>query len=260
MRQLLCVALVAAAFTPAAAAQATQGPATPMSASAVSQQDQRMALSHYKAGEQALHREAFDEAQREFEAAAKLDPFLELAPYGLGEVHMAKHEYAAAAHAYQKARELFHLNAANAQTNRVSAQQRIDDQIRALEEQRNAYQSGTSKSLPSPATMVRLNQQIDDLKFLRRRQSDGPVETPAWLSLALGSAYFRSDAMADAEREYRAAIQADPKLGEAHNNLAVVLMLTGRYADAEQEIKAAESNGYKVNPQLKADLKTKKGS
>jgi len=60
--------------------------------------------------------------------------------------------------------------------------------------------------------------------------------------------------MADAEREYRAAIAVDPKLGEAHNNLAVVCMLTGRFADAEQEIKAAEKSGFRVNPQLKEDL------
>src|SRR2546423_43365 len=81
------------------------------------------------------------------------------------------------------------------------------------------------------------------------------LELPTWISLALGSAYFRAGAMADAEREYRAAIGVDPKLGEAHNNLAVVFMLTGRFADAEQEIKAAEKSGFRVNPQLKEDLK-----
>ena len=32
-------------------------------------------------------------------------------------------------------------------------------------------------------------------------------------------------------------------------------MLTGRYGEAEQEIKAAEKSGFKVNPQLKEDLK-----
>jgi len=39
----------------------------------------------------------------------------------------------------------------------------------------------------------------------------------------------RSDG--DAEREYRAAIAVNGKLGEAHNNLAVVLLLTGRAAE-----------------------------
>jgi Flp pilus assembly protein TadD len=80
-------------------------------------------------------------------------------------------------------------------------------------------------------------------------------DTPAWISLALGSAYFRSGSMSDAEREYLAALQADPKLGEAHNNLAVVYMLSGRYPQADAEIKAAEKSGFRVNPQLKEDLK-----
>jgi hypothetical protein len=35
-------------------------------------------------------------------------------------------------------------------------------------------------------------------------------------------------------------------------------MLTGRLAEAESEIKAAEKAGFKVNPQLKDDLKKAK--
>ncbi len=45
------------------------------------------------------------------------------------------------------------------------------------------------------------------------------------------------------------------KVGEAHNNLAVVYLLTGRYPEAEAAIKAAEANGVKMNPQLKEDVK-----
>src|SRR4051794_3239002 len=129
MRQLFFVP-IALLTLPVIAAGQNPVLTTPMSASAVTQQDQRQALSRYKSGEQALHREAFDDAQREFEAAAKLDPFLELAPFGLGEVHMAKREYAAAVHAYIKARDIFHSNAANALTDRTAGQQRLDDQIR----------------------------------------------------------------------------------------------------------------------------------
>ena len=96
---------------------------------------------------------------------------------------------------------------------------------------------------------------IQALKDAKHRAIGGAEPTPAWLSLALGSAYFRTDALPDAEREYRAAIDVDPRLGEAHNNLAVVCMLSGRYAEADAEVKAAEKAGFKVNPQLKDDLK-----
>ena len=60
----------------------------------------------------------------------------------------------------------------------------------------------------------------------RRRQlqeylqhgTDVSIETsvPAFVSLALGSAFFRLGRLADAEREYKATIAADPKTGEAH--------------------------------------------
>ena len=57
------------------------------------------------------------------------------------------------------------------------------------------------------------------------------------------------------DRAWEAAVQADPKLGEAHNNLAVYYLLSGRKAEAENAVKMAEKAGFKVNPQLKADIK-----
>ena len=74
---------------------------------------------------------------------------------------------------------------------------------------------------------------------------------PPSLSLALGSAYFRAGRLADAEREYKAAIAVDARLGEARNNLAVVYFETGRPSDAMREIELAEKAGYRVHPQLK---------
>lgn len=81
---------------------------------------------------------------------------------------------------------------------------------------------------------------------------------PAWVSLSLGSAYFRSGKLADAEREYKATLEADRKSGEAHNNLAVVFLETGRFADAEASLKDAKKAGLKVNPQLEQAIKDKK--
>ena len=47
----------------------------------------------------------------------------------------------------------------------------------------------------------------------------------------------------------------DPNLGEAHNNLAVLYMRTGRLAAADEELRLAERSGVRVNPQFKKDLK-----
>ena len=72
--------------------------------------------------------------------------------------------------------------------------------------------------------------------------------------LSLGSAYFRTGRIADAEREYRAAIAAQPKLGEARVNLAVVLLMTGKPAEAKDQIAEAKKAGAKVPPGLEQDI------
>ena len=84
---------------------------------------------------------------------------------------------------------------------------------------------------------------------------ENPV--PSFVSLSLGSAYFRAEQFENAEKHYRAAIAADAKAGEAHNNLAVILMMKSRYTDAMAELKAAEKAGFRVNPELKDQIKSR---
>ena len=50
----------------------------------------------------------------------------------------------------------------------------------------------------------------------------------------------------------------DPGSGDAHNNLAVVLMLTARLDEAEREVKLAEKAGVAVSPRLKDEIKKRK--
>ena len=55
-------------------------------AQGVGDRNERDALQHYRAGEEAMHGERLDVAEREFREAVKLDPLLHLAHYGLGQV------------------------------------------------------------------------------------------------------------------------------------------------------------------------------
>ena len=226
----------------------------------IADRTRREALQHYRLGEDSLKSERFDEAENEFQSAAKLDPQLELAPYGLGRVYMVTKRYVEAIAAFSKCRDIFQNNASTVAQDRTAFEQRIDDQIRALEDTKHMYESGTGNNRTAnvAVTIQNLQMQINTLRGQRRRGGEHPEPTPAWISIALGSAYFRANDMASAEREYREALKVDPKLGEAHNNLAVVYMLTGRYDDAEREIKEAEANGFRVNPQFKEDLKKAK--
>lgn len=63
---------------------------------------------------------------------------------------------------------------------------------------------------------------------------------------------------AEAEKAYKEAITADARIGEAHNNLAVVYLETGRLDEAERAIAAAEKAGFKVQAQLKEEIRNRR--
>ena len=143
-------------------------------------------------------------------------------------------------------------------TNQQEAQRYRQDRLTELDEVLRSLQTG-------PQT-VRIQDQIRRVQEQRRQVQDYfqrganiTIENsvPAFVSLALGSAYFRAGKLEDAEREYKAAIAADSRTGEAHSNLAVVYFETERYADAERSLTAAEKAGFKVHPQLKQQIKDK---
>lgn len=224
-----------------------------------SARERRQAVDYLRLGQDELRNERFEKARDAFNEAVRLDPLLELAHYGLGQSAMALKDYPAAVRAYAACKKAFLDNEAQAASDSAIAEQRIQDQVQQLKDTTLAITRGRVTTRDRDATLARLNGQVHELESRRHRDPDIAPQTPAWISIALGSAYFRTNAMADAEREYRAAVQVDPKLGEGHNNLAVVLMLTGRFDEAEREVKAAEESGFAVNPKFKADLKKGKG-
>src|SRR5262249_50735866 len=148
-----------------------------------------------------------------------------------GQVYMATKRYPAAVQAYVGCRDAFTANVARDVHNDLLAQRVLDDQIQVLEEERILLNTSRTTAMLSSGP-IELERRINDLNARRFHEARAVPETPTWITIALGGAYFRNGAMADAEREYRAALAVDPKLGEAHNNLAVVCMLTGRFAEA----------------------------
>ena len=217
------------------------------------------ATQHLRTAQAALQTERWEEAEREFKKAIELDPLLELAHYGLGQTYMVTKRYVEAVRAFVATREAFHRAAADQLTNTVAGERRLEDQIRSLRDERHALETGRIRSRTTlPARLSQIDDQIRQLESMRRREIGAAPVTPAYISVALGSAYFRTSAFPDAEREWRAALAVDPGLGEAHNNLAVVLMLTGRFDEAEREVALAEKSGHRVSEAFKADLKTRK--
>ena len=223
----------------------------------LSERDQHAVTQHFKLGMQALLGEQYDTAEREFRAAVKIDPLYDAAFYGLGQVYMATRRFDAAVTAYIAARDAFRSATAAEALASVASDRRLRDQIEALKDyERNLTRQTPAATNPAArGPLDRVHDQIVQLETrLNRRAGTTPPPVPAGLSMALGSAYFRLNQLADAEREYKAAIEVSPALGEAHSNLAVVYLVTGRITEADAAAKDAEKAGFRVNPKLKDDI------
>lgn len=229
---------------PTASAQATRPPTLPLPAGTSTEVQARQRLTE---AQRLMKEDTFGPAAVAFEEAIALDPKLMMAHFGLGTARMALKEYAAAAAAFEAARDAFHKRAAEhaefRERGMISRKARID----LLEDSmRGGSYSGSERRQA-------LQAEIRELERLQEESKKVP-QLPPGFSLALGSAYFRSGRLADAEREYRAAIEAQPKLGEPRSNLAVILLLTGRPADAKEQLKMAEKSGFKPPAGLVADI------
>jgi tetratricopeptide (TPR) repeat protein len=219
----------------------------------------KRALTHYRAGLSFLFAEAWDQAAEQFSRAIELDPDLALAQYGLGRAHLGSKRYQEAVRALAACRDSFRTRRTHQLAGQVETNQRRQDYIMQLGDAIRERQR-----LPPTVTNQRqlrqLEMELADMERLVRsgRSMSADLQVPAFVSLSLGSAYLRSGSLADAEREYLAAVRASPKLGEAHNNLAVVYLQMARYDDAEQHVKLAEKAGFRVHPALKEEIKNAK--
>ncbi len=229
------------------------------------------ALSLYQAGATSVLAERWEEALPALEQAGRLDPRLVLAHYARGQALMALKRYREAVEAYLDGREAFRCASTLSEAEQAEARKRLEREIaevrealRSLESSRHVEQSVLERGMPGsdaprPGTgSSRAHVLEQQLHELERWQKGDVTRPPALLSLALGNAYFQSGSLPDAEREFRAALLADPGSGDAHNNLAVVLMLTGRAEEAASEVRLAEKAGVPVNPRLLEEIRKRR--
>jgi Flp pilus assembly protein TadD len=216
----------------------------------------REALQHYREGQELLSNEQFEKAAEAFQRAIAKDPLLALAHYGLGQSYMNLRRFASAIVAFRGSRDAYERLAGIAQRDQEGVERQRADEIRELRESIRAISSGRVKTASQDTTHVilKLENRIRDLENTQRR-NNANFQAPAEVSLALGSAHFRNGDALDAEREWKAAVDVNPRLGEAHNNLAALYALSGRKREAEAAVRAAEQSGFRVNPQLKEDIR-----
>jgi tetratricopeptide (TPR) repeat protein len=218
--------------------------------------DRREAMRHYRSGQEQMAGERFDRAAEEFSKAIQYDRLFTLAHYFLGQAYGNLQRYPSAIKAYKDCIEACRAIYSLRQTNRFEAEKRRDDEIRVLRETVAVAQAQATRS-PGSGLGLRATQLEQQMQNLERDRAsiDGPFQPPAEVLLALGSALFHNDQVEQAEFEWVAATQVNPKMGEAHNNLAVLYMRTGRVKAAAEELKLAERNGVRVNPQFKKELR-----
>jgi len=225
----------------------TAPPASP--AQLADQSSRRQAIELFRAGQEFMSAEQFERAADTFTKATEKDPLLSIAHYGIGQANMNLRRYASAIKAYKDCIEAMRTLHELQQTNRFEVDKQREDEIREL----RGVLDRSSKGGRVP-TVLALEQRLHDLEN-QRSATGSAFRPPAEVLLALGSAYFRNGDRDAAEAMWKASIDVNPKYGEAHNNLAVIYMQAGRLTEAEAELKLAEKNGFRVNPQLKADLK-----
>lgn len=222
------------------------------------QQRRRAASALYEAGLEFMAVEQFEKAAEQFSGAIREDGLLTLAHYRLAQAYTNLEQHASAIRAYQNCIEAFRELYALQQQHRLDVQRR-GEEIRELRETvgRVQAQKNRTTELGLSLEISQLDRHLRDLENYETSLK-GPFRPPAEVLLALGSAFFHNGDRELAEFEWKAAVDVNPKLAEAHNNLAVVYMQTGRLDEAEIEQRLAERNGFRVHPQFKEDLKKAK--
>lgn len=217
--------------------------------------DAKLVERHYKEGVQLMRAERWEQAATEFKSAIDIDPLMALAHYNLGQCRMAQRRFVEAVIAYQGSRQAFERLSTLSQTDRETRDRARRDEISEIRTSLARLNLARGGASVSGAYAVDLENRLRTLEAMDGRDRRERAPVPGEIMLALGSAYFRQDKLADAEVEWKAAVEATPKLGEAHNNLAVVYMMTGRKKEAEEAVKLAERAGFRVNPGLKDDIR-----
>ncbi|HYT74973.1 MAG TPA: tetratricopeptide repeat protein [Vicinamibacterales bacterium] len=231
--------------------------------------DLQRAQQHDHAGWARIDAKDFDGAAREFEAAVQIHPEYADALHGLGKAYMALQRYEPAVRVLERCRDSYARSGTQEAEHRVLANHAREDQVRTLQRRLAALESSpASGGSGSGALPVGTNAEVSDIKeqirILEGQRDVGevvgqPTPVPAFISLALGSAYFRVGRLPDAERQFRDALAVDAKFGEAHSNLALVCLLTGRAAEADEHVRLAEEAKFRVNPELKRQIRTALG-
>ena len=192
---------------------------------------------------------------------SSIDPEFEIPYYGLGRAHMALKNFNCRDHrATNAAASLYRAQAGRQFTNAQEAQRYRQDRITEIDEQIRQAAIGADDRRTRRIMLRQLQNVRRDIQENIQRGNNMTIESsvPAWVSLALGSAYFRSGRSRDAEREYKATIAADSRAGRsAQQSRRRVSSRPDGSPKRLTSLQAAKKTGFKVNPELEKVIRDK---
>ena len=187
-----------------------RGLSLPLAQQVRSSADDQRANAYYRSGWEHLRAEKWADAAHDFQATIDISPEFKLAFYGLGRANMGRKQFADAIKAYVRCRDLFLAQASRNFSNKAEADRIMQDDLMQIDMAIQQLRSGPQ----GPGAQVRIAElQMQKQRFQSRtRTLDNMSITsavPPFVSLALGSAYFRSERFAEAEQEYKRALDED---------------------------------------------------
>ena len=174
-----------------------------------------------------------------------------MAHYGLGTARMATKEFPSAVTAFEAARLAFQTRAEKNKQLMFRTQGAREDRMRKLRDAIRNNSTGASGRAGDGGPGVGGRAAVARAGGRGHGTGAAAARAPARASAA---PYFRTGRLPEAEREYKAAIDAQPKLGEARSNLAVIFLMTGRPKEAQEQVKLAKKHGFKPPAGLVADI------
>ncbi len=250
------------AFASLAAAQLTEQSPKPGNADVQavgSLKQYRAAKPSYDEAVKRFAKKDYEGARRALAVAIERLPNYAAAHLLLAKTHYVTKEYPAALVSVERAEDSWSAFSGLAAEVYSDQQDAVYRQRRSLDERLIQLRGELSNATGlAPAVRDRIVEQINQLERdkaeLDRFQSAVPATVsgvPAEYYFVHGNILLRMNRLDEAEAHYRRAITANPKYGEAVNNLASLYYQAGKMQSALQVLEEAEQRGLPINPELK---------
>ncbi len=210
----------------------------------------KKATAAFDKGVKAAQAGELEQAETLFQQALEQYP-LPGAYVELGKIQMARNNPAKALEYYQQARDAF----------LKLHDEKIKSQAAAQSQSREYAQQDQQSSKPTVGGFAKVSVEKDKSQRTEDQRQvvavDQEADIPALFYLYISGAYLKLGKPDLAEKELLEGIAKDPKLAPLQFNLAVALMIQGKYPEAADAARKARDLGFKLPPAFVTDLETR---